>query len=150
MNSTTNLYDKDFYSWTQQQAEMLRSGDYENLDMVNLIEEIESMGKSEQRELESRLEILLMHLLKWRYQPELKGKSWEAAIMEQRDRLVDHLKKNPSLKSRLPEAYESAYRYAIVGAYRETNLDMSAFPKPCPWNFEKVMEPDFWPDACTE
>jgi len=150
MVNIANLYEKDFYSWTQNQAEMLRSGNYENLDMVNLIEEIESMGKSEQRELESRLEVLLMHLLKWRYQPESRGKSWEATIIEQRDRLVDHLKKNPSLKSRLPEVQESAYHYAVVGAYRETNLDMSVFPKPCPWTFEEAMNPDFWPDDCME
>jgi len=103
------------------------------------------MGKSQQRALESRLEVLLMHLLKWQFQPALKGPSWRFTIEEQRARIARLLKKNPSLKSHTLEALEDAYEFAIRLAVRETGLDPSRFPPECPWTFEQAMDPDFWP-----
>jgi len=145
--ATAQLYETDFYGWIQNQADSLRARNLSNIDYDNLIEEIESMGKSQQRALESRLEVLLMHLLKWQFQPALRGASWMFTIKEQRRRLVDHLKKNPSLKSKIPEAQEIAYSYAVFGASRETGMDESSFPPECPWTFERAMSPDFWPDS---
>jgi len=147
MNISKNLYEEDFYRWTQHQANMLRYRKIEDLDFDNLIEEIESMGKSEQRELESRLEVLLTHLLKWQFQPEKRNISWELTIEEQRSRIADHLRKNPSLKSRVQETQEIAYGYAIFSAIKETKMQRSVFPEQCPWTFEQAMDKKFWPQS---
>jgi len=139
------MYETDFYGWTQRQAEAMRSGDLAGLDLENLIEEIESMGKREKRELESRLEVLLAHLLKWRYQPGFRGASRQATIKEQRGRIADHMRENPSLKGLLPETYGKTYRYSVLKAVRETGMAESAFPPQCPWTFEQAVDPGFWP-----
>jgi len=143
--ASARLYETDFYGWIQHQAGVLKAGNFAALDMDNLIEEIESMGKSHQRALESRLEVLLMHLLKLQFQPERKTPSWERTVKEQRRRLADHLLENPSLKPKIPEAQAKAYSYAITGASAETGIEESLFPERCPWTFEQIMNPDFWP-----
>jgi len=145
--ATATLYETDFYGWIQAQADALRTGNLAALDMDNLIEEIEDMGKSEKRELESRLEVLLMHLLKWQFQPELRGKSWQLTIEGQRDRLTGHLRENPSLKSKLPASIQEAYRHAKREATKETGLPVSTFPATCPWTFGQMMDDDFWPES---
>jgi len=144
--STTRLYETDFYGWIQSQAESMRSGDLAGLDMENLIEEIESMGKSQQRALESRLEVLLAHLLKWQFQPTLQGPSWRFTIEEQRARIARLLEKNPSLKRHVPEAFEEAYGFAVRMAARETGMGSGSFPSRCPWTFGQATDPDFWPE----
>jgi len=146
--STTSprLYETDFYGWIQNQAGVLRAGNFASLDLENLIEEIEDMGKNRQRALESRLEILLMHLLKWQFQPERMTPSWKYTIREQRKRITDHLKKNPSLKPLVPEACTDAYSYAVMSASEETGIDESTFPALCPWTFKQIIDPDFWPE----
>jgi len=143
---TARLYETDFYGWIQQQADSMRSRNLAKLDFDNLIEEIESMGKSQQRALESRLEILLLHLLKWQFQPHRRTPSWKYSIREQRLRIADHLLKNPSLKTKIAEAQASAYRYALLGAAEETGIDESSFPTQCPWTFEQMMDAQFWPE----
>jgi len=145
--ATAQLYETDFYGWIQNQADSLRVRSLSNLDYDNLIEEIESMGRSEQRALESRLDVLLTHLLKWQYQPTLRGKSWQLTIREQRKRIANHLRKNPSLKSLVPETYEEAYDYAVLRAAKETGMDESVFPTQCPWTFDQVMNGDFLPEV---
>jgi len=139
------LYDTDFYGWIQEQAARLRSRDFDALDLGNLIEEIEDMGKGAQREIESRLVVLLVHLLKWRFQPERRSASWELTIEEQRKRITRRLKKNPSLKIFVPEIYEDAYDYAVLNAAKETGLHRSVFPAQCPWTFEQATDEGFWP-----
>jgi len=143
---SSQLYDVDFYGWTQQQATVLKAGDFASLDLDNLIDEIESMGKSEKRALESRLEVLLAHLLKWQYQPDFRGKSWQLTIKEQRERIVKHLRENPSLKGAVPEIFIEIYRYAVFKAVKETGMDESTFPIECPWTFNQAMDASFWPD----
>jgi len=145
--ASARLYETDFYGWIQSQAGVLRSGNFASLDLENLIEEIESMGKSQHRALESRLEVLAMHLLKWQFQPERRGTSWELTIEDQRDRIAKLLKENPSLKSRVQEAFEEVYRFAVREAARETEIKKSTFPALCPWTFEQAMDPDFWPES---
>ncbi len=98
------LYDQDFYAWANEQAGLLRAGRLSEADIEHIAEEIESMGKSEKRELVSRLTVLLLHLLKWQHQPAFRSKSWRLTLEEQRDRLEDHLADNPSLKSSLLES----------------------------------------------
>ena len=104
MNLTT--HDDDFYAWTQEQAQLLRTGKFNQIDFHYIAEEIEDMGRSEKRELESRLELLLMHLLKWQFQPNLRSRSWQLTIKEQRLRLEKLLAENPSFKSFLADSLE--------------------------------------------
>jgi len=130
------LYDADFYAWTQQQANALKAEDFSSLDLDNLIDEIESMGKSEKRELDNQLEVLLAHLLKWQFQPNFRGKIWQLTIIEQRKGITYHLMDNPSLKSRIPETYERIYTFAVMDAVKETGMAGSTFPAECPWTFD--------------
>jgi hypothetical protein len=132
-------YEKDFYKWAISQAELLRSGKLVAADIENIAEEIESMGRSEKRELISRLEVLLMHLLKWKFQPSLQSKSRLFTIKEQRIRIINHLEDNPSLKGKLTEIMPKAYKLARIAAMRETGLEESIFPEMCPYSFEQAM-----------
>ncbi len=134
------LYERDFYAWANEQAELLRNGKLAAADIANIAEEIESMGRSEKRELVSRLTVLLLHLLKWRFQPERRGVSWDLSMANARDDLTDHLADNPSLKPLLPEAMATAYRRARRNAALETDLPESTFPADCPWTFDQAMQ----------
>ncbi len=141
-----SLYDRDFYAWANEQAGLLRAGRLAEADIENIAEEIETMGRSEKRELINRLTVLLLHLLKWQFQPALHGNSWRLTIEEQRYRLEDHLKDNPSLKAQLGQVMRDAYRLALVEAQRETGLARSTFHNDCPYAFDQAMSPDFWPE----
>lgn len=132
-------YESDFYAWTQEQAELLRSGRFDELDAQNILEEIESMGRSAENELESRLQVLLMHLLKWDYQSSRRGKSWQLTIEEQRRKIDRRLSKSPSLKHKLADIVEDAYGDAVIAAERETGLERGVFPTVCPWTIEEVL-----------
>jgi ribosomal protein L29 len=137
---TTTLYDQDFYAWTQQQVELLRSGNLQGLDVENLIEEIESLGKQQRQELRNRLGMLLGHLLKWRYQPEARSRSWWATIREQRRDIALLLKENPSLKPYLPEALEIGYEKGLDLVLKETPIPLSALPQACPFSDFEILE----------
>jgi len=143
--TASHLYEQDFYAWASEQATLLRSGQLSAADIEHIAEEIESMGKTEKRELVSRLAILLMHLLKWQFQPERQSRSWRATITVQRNAVTRHLRDNPSLKSKLPEAISDAYDDAVQMAVGETDLPEQTFPGECPWTFETFMEATFWP-----
>lgn len=143
---TTTLYDQDFYAWTQRQIELLQAQQWEQVDIENLIEELDSLGKQQRQELRNRLGVLLGHLLKWRYQPEARSKSWRATIREQRQEIRRHLKENPSLKPYLSEAIEIGYEKGLNLVDRETPLDPSQLPQTCPFSeaeiFDQPMELD--------
>jgi hypothetical protein len=141
----SSLYDNDFFAWSLEQAELLRAGKLAEDDVEHIAEEIESMGRTEKRELISRLSILLLHMLKWRYQPDKRSPSWEASIRVRRNRLADHLDDNPSLKPLASQALASAYRDAALEAVAETGLPGSTFPDKCPWAVEQVLDGGFWP-----
>jgi hypothetical protein len=141
----SDLYERDFYAWAGEQAALLRSGRLSDADILNIAEEIESMGRSEKRELISRLKVLLLHLLKWQFQPDRRGASWETSIQVQRIELADHLADNPSLKPHLPEAIASAYRVARLEASAETGLKPATFPAACRWSAAAILDEGFWP-----
>ena len=143
-------YDTDFYAWANEQAALLRSGNLSAIDIENIAEEIESMGKSEKRELVNRLVVLLLHLLKWQFQPDQRGTSWTATIRIQRRDLAVHLDDNPSLKSKIPEAINRAYGNVTIETAAETGLPESIFPAACPWSFDQIMDEGFWPDQAAE
>ena len=140
-------YDSDFYAWAMEQAALIRAGNLAAVDLEHVAEEIESMGKSEKRELINRLNVLLLHLLKWRFQPGFRSRSWRLSVEEQRYRLEGHLRDNPSLKAKLPEAIADAYHIALVEAERETGLPRNTFPTVCPWSLELLIDDDFWPEG---
>ena len=145
-SANPSAHEHDFYAWTKEQAALLRVGAVDRADIKNIAEEIESMGRSERRELISRLSALLLHLLKWRYQPALRGTSWRLTIKEQRYRLDDHLRDNPSLKAQAEAMITDAYRLARIGAQRETGLGEEIFPDRCPFSFDQSLDDMFLPD----
>ncbi|KJV08818.1 hypothetical protein VZ95_15330 [Elstera litoralis] len=144
--SKSSLYDQDFYAWANEQANLLRTGQVSAADIEHIAEEIESMGKTEKRELANRLAVLLLHLLKWQFQPVRRGASWEATVRVQRRDLAVHLTDNPSLKAKVAEAIEQAYGNAVIQAAAETGYPETTFPAECPWPFEQIMDAAFWPD----
>lgn len=144
------LYEKDFFAWTQEQAQLIKNKAFEKLDIIHLFDEVESMGASEVRELESRLEVLLMHLLKWTYQPNLRSNSWKYTIKEQRKRIATRLRKMPSLKSQIGDIFVESYEIAIYEAVKETGLSESIFPVSCEWSIEQVLNDDFFPNQSIE
>lgn len=138
-------YETDVVAWANEQARLIRSGQFDLLDLEHIAEEIEDVGKSEQRELASRMAVLLAHLLKWQCQPERRGSSWERTIRHQRERIVLALKRTPSLKATLAIAdwRREMWLDALDQAERETGL--AVFPESCPWPMDQVLHADFFP-----
>ena len=139
-------YQTDYYGWTIEQAELLKTGHWQEIDIENLIEEVEAMGRSEKRALESRLSVLITHLLKWQYQPVRRGKSWELTIKEQRLRIVKILRDNPSLKREIEACFLDTYPFAVIQAVKETGIDENVFPTVCEWTLEQALNADFLPN----
>lgn len=140
------LYEEDFYAWTVEQARLLRAGELSTLDAANIADEIESMGRSDRRELRSRLVVLLMHLLKWRYQPGARSTSWSGTIREQRLQIELVLDDSPSLRPFIAEAVPQAYQAARENAAEETGLPDTEFPVDCPFAAEEVLSRSFLPE----
>jgi hypothetical protein len=140
-------YQGDVVAWANQQAAFLRARNFAALDWENLAEEIEDVGKSEKRELMSRMSILLAHLLKWQYQSGRSGTSWERTIKEQRASIKEALAETPSLVGSLsdPVWQRRAWGDAIAKAFKETGIAEDIFPENCPWTMEQVLAPDFFP-----
>ena len=139
------LYDSDFYGWTIQQADALKRRSVNELDWENLIEEIESLGRSEARELRSHYRLLLLHLLKWQFQPTLRSRSWEATLTSQRAEAAQVLTENPGLKPRTDEIFASAYSLARLDAMKETGFGLSTFPEVSPYTRAQAMDETFFP-----
>ncbi len=143
----SDLYERDFYGWANEQAALLRAGNLSAADIEHIAEEIESMGRREKHELTSRLGVLLLHLLTWQFQSDRRGKSWRLSIENNRDALHQHMADNPGLKDKMPEAMTAAYRWARRNAAGETDLPATTFPAECPWSFDLALDDRFWPDA---
>ena len=138
--SDNDLYDRDFYAWANEQAALLREGKLSGADVGHIAEEIESMGRSERNQLTNRLAVLLAHLLKWQFQPGLRGNSWRLTIREQRRQAARVLAQNPSLRASLDAILADAYGDAALIAERETGLPESTCPAECPWTFDQAMQ----------
>lgn len=144
---TTALYETDFFAWTERQAALLRQEEFAEVDLNNLIEEIESLGRSEKREILHRLEVLILHLLKWQWQPEHQSRSWRSTIIIQRRDLKRVLRDNPTLHARLAEFIIDAYPTAADAAFAEMQLLHWSFPVHCPYRGEQILDDEFWPTA---
>jgi Domain of unknown function DUF29 len=136
-------YSSDFYSWLMEQAAHLRAGRWDALDRENLAEEIESLGCEQFNKLESALRVLMMHMLKWDFQPERRGRSWMLSIKSQRMELDDIIADNPGLKPRIPEAIDRAYRKARIDAAKETDRGEESFPEACPYSWNDIVARQF-------
>ncbi len=141
------LYEMDFVAWTEQTVQLIRDGKFEQVYWDAVIEEIESLGRSERRELKSRLEVLLQHLLKWQYQSSFRSGSWRNTIDEQRNRITDLLQESPSLKSYPEEVLAQCYHRGLKAASNETELSINTFPVECPYSIAQVLDAEFLPDA---
>jgi hypothetical protein len=149
MGMVTEGYDQDFYAWAMKNAELIRQGRFTEIDAEHIAEELESMGKSEKRELSNRLAVLLAQLLKWKVQRDsrqLHANSWRATVEVQRLEVAEVLQDNPSLRHGLKDRLPETYRKAVWQAVKDTGLEKQAFPATCPFTLEQVMDEDFWPD----
>lgn len=144
MGPNAEIYAQDFYAWTQTTAALLREGKWHDVDPQALAEEVESLGNRDKRELGSRLQVLVMHLLKWRYQPSERSGSWRSTIRTQRLELAVLLEDSPSLRRLLEENLTRRYPYAREEALGETGLPLATCPETCPWTVAQVLGADFW------
>ena len=134
-----NNYETDFYAWSAEQADLLREGQYDKLDMINLIDEVESLGRSERNALISHLTIFFLHLLKKKYQPNFDCRSWDISIKNSKYKFMEKLGENPGLKSKLHDIFIEAYRDARIEASKETGFDENIFPSHCPFSKEEIL-----------
>ena len=141
-----DLYEIDFHEWTRQQAKLLRERRWDDLDLENLIEEVQSVGIRDKREIASRLLVLLAHLLKWRFQPGARGTSWVGTIREQRSRIARVIADSPSLQIYPASVFVDEYEGARLLASNETGIAYDLFPETCPFTIEQVLDANFWPE----
>jgi hypothetical protein len=140
------LYESDFFTWTQEQARLLRERRFHDLDLDNLIDEVESVGGSEKREIRNRLVVLIAHLLKWKFQPGGRGSSWSGTIVEQRQQILDVLSTSPSLASYQRNQVARMYLSARLLAAKETGIAYGIFPNECPFSENEVLDLEFYPE----
>jgi hypothetical protein len=144
-----DLYEADFYAWTQEQARLLRERRWNDLDLENLVDEVESVGGSEKREIRNRLAVLLGHLLKWKYQPGHRATGWTGTIFEQRHQIDDILRTSPSLRNFFVKQVAKQYLSGRLLASKETGIAYGLFPDECPFTPEQVLDLEFFPEDRT-
>lgn len=144
--SHKSLYETDFVQWIEATVTQLRSQNYEAVDWANLIEEIEDMSRRERKALKSNLIVVLLHLLKWQFQPEQQSGSWRSSIREHRRRLNEDLKDSPSLVPYLQDVFAECYTNAREQAADETGLSLTHFPEVCPYTVEQALDANFLPE----
>jgi len=139
-------YEQDLYAWLTGNAQLLRQGRLSEIDAEHIAEELEDMGKSERRAIESYLRVLILHLLKWHYQPSLRGPSWQQSIDNARDEIERRLQDSPSLRPRLSELIAARYGNVRKNAMRETGLPLQTFSETCPFSIAQLLDEEFWPE----
>lgn len=139
-------YDADFFQWTQNTAEMIRQGRLAEVDLEHVAEEIEDMGKRDRREVRSHLGVLIMHLLKWEHQPELRTPSWRSTIVEQRMQIQLIIQDSPSLRRLPSDELAGTYKHAVKQASTQTGLSDDRFPSVCPHTAEQILDGEFFPN----
>jgi hypothetical protein len=140
------IYDVDYLKWIETTVEKLKNQNYSTVDWENLIEEIEDMGRSERRTLKSNLIVILLHLLKWQFQPEKRNGILERSIIEHRRLVNKAIKESPSLMSYLESIFAESYPEAVKQAKAETGLSRETFPQECPYSLANIMDDDFLPE----
>lgn len=152
MNKHAQLthYEADYARWCAEQGALLREGRLDAIDRENLAEEIESLGRSDRREIESRLRVLLAHLLKWRFQPEQRKGGWRVTIRDQRTHISKTIKESPSLGRYPAVVLAEEYGFARANAADETGLPVETFPTECPFSIDQILDVDWLPEAAEE
>lgn len=135
-------YNEDFYGWAHEQANLIRNGDFKNMDIDNLVEEIECLARREKSTLKNQIKKFLLHKLKIKYQPYLHTRSWDISINNASIEVAEILEENPSLKSLYEEIFKKAYKNARMEACKETGLEESIFPEECPWKSDELLGSD--------
>ena len=143
----TTLYDRDFFEWTWRVARLLREGRLAEVDVEHLAEEIEDVGKREQRAVWSHLRFVLVHLLKWQTQPERRSRHGKASIRTFRITLSDILAQSPSLKRNAGEVLARAYEHAIEILLDDTGRAREQLSAACPYTLEQILDLDFLPGS---
>lgn len=143
--ASNSLYETDFHEWALQQARLLREKRFDDLDLENLVEEVEDVARSDKKEIERRLVVLMTHLLKWKYQPGRRSSSWQRTIRDQRSEIQQIVESSPSLRDFPREACLTRYLAARLEAAEETGIDFTLFPEECPFAVEEVLDPEFMP-----
>ncbi|HEV3373553.1 MAG TPA: DUF29 domain-containing protein [Xanthobacteraceae bacterium] len=136
-------YDRDFYTWSLEQARLVREDRWNAVDRDNVAEEIESLGREQFNKLESALPVLMLQMLKWDHQPQLRSRSWVLSIKAQRAELGNIIADNPGLKPRIGEAISRGYYRASIEAARETGLEENEFPTTCPYAWDDIVSRTF-------
>ena len=144
--NTNSKYDEDFYAWALHNAKLLRQGKFEEIDVDNMAEEIESMGGREKREFVSRMAVLIMHLLKWQFQTDKRSNSWKYTLKDQRSEIIDLLEESPSLKRELMDKLNLIYEKAVVKAVAETGIPKKNFPRKNPYSLKQCLDDEFFPE----
>ncbi|MCL4461335.1 MAG: DUF29 domain-containing protein [Nitrospirae bacterium] len=157
METVPDLYNSDFYEWALTNAHLLRKGLISEIDFQHIADELEDMGQKEKRELKSQLRRLIVHLLKWRFQPEkrtirlsdsnIENRSWRDSIINSRREIEDILESSPSLKRTIPSLVENLYPKCIESAIQETGLKPDVFPEKFPFSQEELLSEQFWPEG---
>ncbi|MDW6024630.1 DUF29 domain-containing protein [Mesorhizobium sp. BAC0120] len=140
-----SLYERDFYAWLQDQAAKLRARSHNDVDWENLAEEVESLGRSEKKEIRTRLALLIHHLLKWQFQPGRRSESWRITISEQRLWIPESIEDSPSLKGYPEEIFEKAYAEGRRQAIKETGVPAEVIPPEPPFSVADALDGHFWP-----
>jgi hypothetical protein len=140
-------YDDDLVGWAAANAALLRAGRLAQVDALNLAEELEDLGKSERRSLKSHLGNLMLHILKWQFQPGLRGPSWRLSVNNARAAAADILEDSPSLRPALQALVDKAYPLARRNAIAETGLHEATFPQDCPYTIDQLLDDAFWPGS---
>ena len=141
-----SLYEPDFFTWTQEQARLLRERRFDDLDLDNLVDEVESVGSSEKHKIRRRLKVLWRHLLKWKFQPGFRGVSWRRTMRQQREAIAEIIATSPSLRPYPSQVIRTAYTGATVSASEETGMMIGIFPETCPFSVDQVLDLEFFPE----
>jgi hypothetical protein len=143
-------YDEDLVLWSERQAALIRAGQFALVDWENVAEEIEAMASRARRELGTRLKVVVIHLLKWQFQPQRRSGSWRATINDQRDEIEQLLGENPSLRREVDSALRKRYRVARANAAGDTGLALKALPARCPYAAQQILDETFFPGPIDE
>jgi Domain of unknown function DUF29 len=147
MSTNAELYEQDVYAWAQTTAALIRAGKWHEVDTASVAEEVESVGASQYAAVSSAIYQILVHLLKWCYQPQRRSQSWQSSLVEHRNRVPRRLRRMPSLAREIPTMILEEYPAACRKASIQTGLPLATFPAVCPWIPEQVLDVDFWPDG---